>query len=638
MGGGLLGLSCAAFLTIAASASAEVRTFTLGGSEHPWDRGGDGTDPEFLSGSTFSPVVDTTNTPGDHIEFRARRGWISPSFFDGRVNIAGLVLEGGTITAPNSSTMSTTLRREQLRGTLNGDHDVAFERKPAPFQPIVPAFGIWIILDFGQRIGIERIRFYPRNTVVANPNQPFHNDFLRGYEVWLNDQLTNTVEGAPDKLAARVVDNEEPVVDLEVDPQYVRLIKLRSLAELPFEVDEIEVYGTGYLPQGEYLTDLIDLGAPSTVGAVRWREIAVGEEQFSRLSVRMRSGLDDTPIVYRESKRVEGSLFPIVREVSGTAYWALEPQNRLPLKEDDRNWSPWKTLTQGGLNPTPTSRRFVQFRLQFEGELRDTRLVDELSFDYLQPPLADTLRAEIFPRLAQTEEPATFRYAVLLRANGEIQGYDRIEVDSNAPVEAIRNVAVNGAPVEFSIESSTSDGFRLALPEVVEDGSIVEFTFDIPIFRFGTTFSGKAINSRFPEVPQRFEPGQVVDFGPADVDEVSGLTVAIPKSQIGRLIGEIDVTSPVVTPNGDGVNDELDLTFNLLQVVRAVPIWLEVYDLSGRRVHRMESESGVGPAMMSWNGRTGGDRPVSPGLYVWVLRVRGDALEDRFSGVVGVAY
>ena len=154
---------------IAASTSAEVRTFTLGGSQHPWDRGGDGTDPEFLSGSAFSPVVDTTNTPGDHIEFRARRGWISPSFFDGRENIAGLVLEGGRITAPNSSTMSTALRRKQLQGTVNGDHDVAFERKPAPFQPIVPAFGIWIILDFGQRIGIERIRFYPRKHGCVHP-------------------------------------------------------------------------------------------------------------------------------------------------------------------------------------------------------------------------------------------------------------------------------------------------------------------------------------------------------------------------------------------------------------------------------------------------------------------------------------
>ena len=174
-------------------AEGQVQTFTLGGALHPWERGGDGTDPEFLSGTTFNPVVDTTNTPGDRIEFAAQRGWVSASFFDGQRNIASLVLEGGKIEAPNALTMATSLRRAQLEGTVNGDHDVAFERKPAPFQPVVPAFGIWIILDFGQRIGVERIRFYPRNTLVPNPDKPFHNDFLRGYEVWVNDRLTNPV-------------------------------------------------------------------------------------------------------------------------------------------------------------------------------------------------------------------------------------------------------------------------------------------------------------------------------------------------------------------------------------------------------------------------------------------------------------
>ena len=618
-------------------AEGQVRTFTLGGALHVWETGGDGTDPEFLSGTAFNPVVDTTNTPGDRIEFAARRGWVSPSFFDGQTNIASLVLQGGKIDAPNASTMATSLRRAQLEGTVNGDHDVAFERKPAPFQPIVPAFGIWIILDFGRQIGVERIRFYPRNTVVPNPNKPFHNDFLRGYEVWVNDQLTNTIAGAPDKLAARNADNNEPIVEVELDPQYVRLIKLRSLAELPFEVDEIEVFGTGYLPQAEYLSDLIDLGGPATVGPVRWRESVVGEALFSELSVRMRSGLDNTPILYQQQIFV---LFGGVQrtEVTGKEYWALERQEQALLVADDESWSPWKRVTQGALNPTPTPRQFVQFGLEFAGELFDTRLVDELSFDYLQPPLADSLRAEVFPRSATAEESVTFRYAILLRGNDEIHGFDRIEVDSNAPVEDIGNVTVNGRPVEARIESSTDEGFSIALPLVTEDESVVELSFDIPIFRFGTTFSGRAINSQFPEVPQRFEPGQVVDFGPTDIDELSGLTVAIPKQQIGRLVGVIDVSNKVVTPNGDGVNDVLEVQFNLLQIVAPAPVILEIYDLSGRRVHRAEIERGVGPASLSWDGTVPGEGLAAPGVYVWRLRVDADAFDEVHSGVVGVVY
>ena len=627
-----LGLTLA---TISA-AGAQVQTYVIGGNEHAWVGGGDGVDPEFLGGSRFSVTLDTSNTPDNDIEFSARRGWISPTFYDGQTNIASLVLATGSITAPNSSTMATVLRKSQLEGTVNGDHDVAFERKPAPFNPIVPAFGIWIILDFGQRVGIERLRFYPRNTVVANPARPFHNDFLRGYEVWLNEQLTSTVKSAPDRLAARVHDNDDPVVEFSVNPQYVRLIKLRSLTELPFEVDEIEVYGTGYLPHGTYVTDLIDLGAPATIGAVRWRGQVLGEEAFSELSVRMRSGLDDTPILFQ--RRIQEMFATRIVEVSGEQYWALERSEQVTLQGDSRNWSPWKTAANGGQNPTPTPRRYVQLRLQFQGELFDTRIVDRLEFDYLQPPLADTLRAEVFPRRAQAEEPATFRYAVLLRANGEIQGFDRLEIDTNAPVAGIRNVQVDGAPVEFTIDAVTKQGFRIALPAIARDGSILELTFDLPIFRFGTTFAGRAINSRFPGVPQRLEPGQVVDFGPSDIAELSSLTVEIPKDQIGRLVGEIAIASPVITPNADGVNDLLDLQFNILQVVEAVPVNLELYDLAGRMVALTRVDRGLGPATFTWDGRSRDGGIVAPGTYVWVLRVEADAFEERHTGVIAVAY
>ena len=481
-----------------------------------------------MQAAASAPTLDTTNTPGNGIEFAARRGWISPTFFDGSRNIAGLVLEGkGSITAPNSSTSATVLRRAQLEGTVNGDHEVAFERKPVPFNPVVPAFGIWIILDFGQRVGVERIRFYPRNTVVASPDHPFHNDFLRGYEVWLNEQLTSTIKGVPDRLAVREHDNEEPVVDVPLTPQYVRLIKLRSLTELPFEVDEIEVYGTGYLPHGTYLSDLIDLGSPATIGSIRWREQVLGEELFSNLTVGMRSGLDDTPILFL--RRIQEFMSVRIVEVTAEEYWGLPRSEQVTLQEDLENWSPWKTVENRGLNPAPAPRRFVRFRMEFAGGLFDTRLVERLEFDYLQPRSPTPCAPRCSRGWPERRSRRPFRYAVLLRGRGDIHGYDRLEIDSNAPVEGIRNVQVAGVPVEFEIESSTRDGFRISLPRIDRDGSVLELTFDIPIFRFGTTFTGRVFDSRFPTVPQRLEPGNAVDFGPGDIDELSHLTVEIPQ-------------------------------------------------------------------------------------------------------------
>ncbi|NKB67598.1 MAG: hypothetical protein GKR89_11085 [Candidatus Latescibacteria bacterium] len=625
---------------LAGPAAAQVRTFILGDGAHPWRGGGDGVDPELLAGSRARVQVDTTNTPGDAIEFDHREGWISPRFFDGSANIAALVLEaGGSIKAPNLLSVSSALLKRQLEGAVNGDHDIAFERKPAPFNPEVATYGIWVVLDFGRLIGVQRVRFYPRNTAVANPDKPFHNDFLRGYEVWVNHRLTNTIEGAPDRLVERVLDNPDPVVDVPVEPQYVRLVKLRSLAENPFEIDEVEVYGTGYLGSGTYLSDLIDLGAPAVVGPVRWAEGLVGEAPFSELAVQVRSGLDDTPVLYQRFVIIEEEDRTEIVEVSGTEYWALERHERLAPEEDVSNWSPWKSVHNGTLNPAPTPRRYIQFRLRFEGGLFATREVDRLQFDYLAPPLADTLRAEIFPRLSAAEEPATFHYAVLLKSAGPHRGYDQIEVDTQVPAERIRQVKINGEPVEFTVEFIGAEAFRIGLPLVAAAGSVLEFTFDLPIFRFGTTFSGRAYNSQFPAVPQRLQPGQVVRFGPTDVDELSGLAVAIPKKQIGKLVGQITLQSRIATPNGDGVNDRFELAFNLLQLLQPAPVYLDIYDLQGRRIRRnWVGDHGIGRVQGAWDGRSGDGRRAAPGTYIWVLRVRADAFEERHSGVLAIAY
>ncbi|MCC7265655.1 MAG: hypothetical protein IT369_24365, partial [Candidatus Latescibacteria bacterium] len=222
-----------------------IRSFQLGGTSENWKQGGGGLDPLVLGGTLFNPVLDTTNAPGDAVDFSSRPGWISPLHFDPAVNVASRVLaEGGSIKAPNAVEDKKVVT-EQLRGITNGDHRVAFERKPTRTQPINP-MGIWVILDFAQPIGLHRVRFYPRNTIASSAGTPYQDDFLRGFEVWINDTLT-TSQRSPDQLVMRRAINETPVVDLEVSPQYVRLLKLKSLTEVPWEIDEVEAYATGYL-------------------------------------------------------------------------------------------------------------------------------------------------------------------------------------------------------------------------------------------------------------------------------------------------------------------------------------------------------------------------------------------------------
>ncbi|MGY8823644.1 MAG: T9SS type B sorting domain-containing protein [Candidatus Latescibacterota bacterium] len=624
-------------LLLAGAAQAQQR-FVLGAEGVSWQSGGQHRDPTVLFKLKGRSVrEDTTNTPGDAIDFAHRPGWISPLFFDPDDNISARVLErDGLIFI--SGAFYGAREAEQLRGTVNGDHSVAFERRPSLEEATPKIRDVSVRLDFAVAVGIHRVRFYPRNTVVEAPFFPFQEDYLRSYELWVNP--TETDLNTPDRLVRRNTTNEESVVDIEMAPQYVRFVKLRSLTTVPFELDEIEVYGTGYMAQGTYLSDIIDLGDRASIGPLRWLQAIVGDSLFSQLNVRVRTGTDDTPMVYQQWVRDSAGAPTGSTQVTPEEYYALERRDRAPLGEEDlTNWSPWATVENGELSTVPIPRRYAQLRLDFAGGLFNTHTVERIEFEYLVPPIADELLAEVYPRLAQAEEPATFRYAVRLGSRGEIRGFDRLEIDTNIAVTSVRELKVNGRPVDFELEDVRADAFALRFPLVQEDDTVLEFTFDLPIFRFGTTFSGRAYNTQAGSVAQLLQAGDAIEFAPDDHATLSGLFVAIPKAQLGKLVGEIAVSGRIITPNTDGINDAFSLSFNLLQLLKPAPVALEIFDLSGRRLHQTcTDERGIGPAACSWDGRLANGKLALPGTYIWVLQVEADAFKEKHMGTIAVAY
>ena len=627
----------AAMILLAASIHAQQR-FVLGANGISWQSGGNHRNPTVLFKQRASSVrEDTTNTPGDAIDFAHRPGWISPLFFDLDENIAARVLERDGLIFLDGAFYGAT-EVEQLRGTVNGDHTIALERRPNLTNATPKIRNVSVLLDFAVFVGIHRVRFYPRNTLVEDPFFPFQEDYLRAYEVWTNTR--KTAPDAPDRLVRRNTANEERIVDIEMTPQYVRFVKIRSLTSVPFELDEVEVYGTGYMAEGVYLSDIIDLGDRASIGPLRWIQEAIGDSLFSQLAVRVRTGTDDTPLIYQKWVRDSAGRATGATKATPEEYYALERRDRVPLgPEDGTNWSPWVTAENGALATVPIPRRYVQFRLDFAGGLFSTRTVERIEFEYLVPPIAGQLRAEVYPRLAEAEEAATFRYAVALSSQGEIRGYDRLEIDTNIAATSVRELKLNGRPLDFEIEYVREDGFALRFPLIQEDNAILEFTFDLPIFRFGTTFSGRAFNSQAGSVPQQLESGDAADFGPGDFAALSGLFVAIPESQLGKLVGEITIDRKLFTPNSDGLNDEFALSFNLLQLVKPVPVVVDIFDLGGRRLHQVcINEFGIGPAVCSWDGRLANGGLVVPGTYIWVLRIKADAFEERHTGTIAVTY
>ena len=94
----------------------------------------------------------------------------------------------------------------------------------------------------------------------------------------------------------------------------------------------------------------------------------------------------------------------------------------------------------------------------------------------------------------------------------------------------------------------------------------------------------------------------------------------------------------MLTPNGDGVNDELQLSIDLVNVLEPRPLRLRLYDLAGRTVYARGEDGRAGQHQFSWDGRGSAGSRVAPGLYILEILVEGDAGDERTQEIISVVY
>lgn len=104
------------------------------------------------------------------------------------------------------------------------------------------------------------------------------------------------------------------------------------------------------------------------------------------------------------------------------------------------------------------------------------------------------------------------------------------------------------------------------------------------------------------------------------------------------LFASLTLSPRMITPNGDGVNDQATATLSLLNVLVPRPLHLKVFDLSGRLVKAVEQEGKAGQQHLLWDGRNHRDQLVPPGVYIIEVGVEGDAGSKTTRQLVSVAY
>jgi len=503
-----------------------------------------------------------------------------------------------------------------------------------------------LVFDFGGRFFLERIRFFPRERFLADR-------FVQRFIIGISDgdplkkdtrEFRRGIRGSffDFDLPYNVFENVESVIDMSLPTVPVR----RLLFEAPentrgiWEIAELEIYGNGFAPFASYVSNVIDLGAPASLGSLTW---AGQQDEGAALALSTRSGHDDDPNTYwrytfrgGERTRFDAKGRPL----NLASYNKLALGARGGITHDTAAWAFWSAAHDFAAGEGPIAgagpRQFVQVRADFASSQRASGRLDWVELAVSIPPVAQQAIAEIMPSVVPPGAAAAFTYKVKASIASDDLGFDRLAIDTPARVQSVDEVRLSDQPVDFDVVQSDGTGFVLAVPlvDAQRTQEVLEVDFHASVFQFGTVFTGRVFNSQHPaEVPQ------ALAWGDADgVPSSEQLRVDLTGLGSGPL-GALSVVPGVFSPNGDGINDVVEIGCDVLNLSGSSSVECWVYDVSGRRVGLVdESWLGSGRYVGVWDGRDEGGALLPPGLYVVDLRVETDRGMTQRQAVVSLVY
>jgi len=502
-----------------------------------------------------------------------------------------------------------------------------------------------LYIDLGATFRVDRIRLYPRQDADHKTLFP------RSFSLSTNGGIDQEREIEAGNLLERRFEsvfnyytsnpNREPVLERRFESRYVRFIRIQVRDNQPWEIAELQVFSDGTGITGEYtsIPILAARGPRPLWGRVRYEG---GDITDLPVTVQTRTGPDASPQLYYRYTGVGGDR----EQVSAAEYTRLDSIEQGPILRNP-DWSSWETVTDGRVR-SPSNNPFIQFRLQISGP---GTVIRRLAIEYLNPPIADGLDAEIAPVVVEAGQQTDFVVSLqthmrVWRTDGSLlpnadTGFQSLRIQTTARIDVIDRVLVDDREVEFTATYDPVEGTGIRLRRtILQDGTFIQIFFRGAVFRDATRFDVQASDRRLVE-------GELLTVHQSareeDVDPLSlgGSLVVRIASQEGRLplLQSVSPSSPIISPNGDGINDRFELRYALLKLTDAAPSYLNIYALDGRLVRQIEGGLQLnGDQIYRWDGFDAqGDR-LTPGLYIYRLSIHTDEGVVQENGVIGVAY
>ena len=499
-----------------------------------------------------------------------------------------------------------------------------------------------------------------------------------------------------DILLANASQNLNPDAELTFPLQFLRFLRVKLLPTetyradradgsppvevsvfLKFALAELEVYGRGMVPQAVWESTVIDMEQSVNVGRVslglsRWRVDAVSGEALPdkgaavETRIQIKTGRDNNPVAYYSYNDLEHTVEVPEEEFTRlkNRVWPWDPPAvgwKGPIGQDTSNWSFWSTpVRSSGERPRLPKGRYLKLRVEFESEglweyIRVDSLVVEVSPLLAarilgEVALAEELRPDQGQAIVRAGERTEFIYDMIAEFEADEIGFDALRVVAPSSAELLElRLGDDLNPIELELSEEAperecacatwfpeSQGFVVRLPGRISPAGERRLRLKLQTAVYGVTgeIAAEAFDLSGAALPQAVEAGDVSqELG---TNELLVLTTAL---SLGETLGSVEINPTVVSPQGDGVNEETTITYTLFRVLESAQVDVSVYTLSGQRVwSRSPGRLGGGTHSLNWDGRDSANQLVAPGVYLLRVEVETDAGRQAQIQPVAVVY
>ena len=390
---------------------------------------------------------------------------------------------------------------------------------------------------------------------------------------------------------------------------------------------EFQLFSPGYPAEVIIESQFLDLsvlagdGQPKVIKAVHWdADLPRG----TRVELRTRSG-NQMGEVYTFTNKI-GEVVTEEKWLSSPKVLRGRIDTMVVVGED---WSEWSNVYKisGEAFKSDSPRNFVQIEMiMATDDPKEAPMVRSVEVEFVDA-LVNQAQGSILPRSAKPNKDTRFTYTLWPEVTTDNTGFDRMRlvVPDLVRADAVE-IMVAGQIIAPTGMEITADSLVIELPQVVQ-GDSVQIAFTTRLVRNAAVVELDLGLSETPGLWQDVEPAE----------RRSNVVLLPDLAGSNRLIDDLQISSRVVTPNGDGINDAVELSFVVFKAQNSEPM-VEIADLAGRVVTRLTATIDGPTRRFAWNGRNAAGEAVEPGVYLFRIDVNSDSGDATELRTVSVAY